>query len=42
MYHDIPQIRESSVYARTDVQKLTRAILRIEGIRSLNRMSQDF
>ena len=42
MLHNIPQINEASIYARSDTQKLVREILRIEGIRSLQRMNQDF
>ena len=42
MYHSIPEINDAAFYARTDMQKLTREILRIEGIRSLNAMARDF
>jgi len=38
MKHRIPTINDASLYARTDMQQLTREIMKIEGIRSLNRM----
>ena len=41
MKHTIPKIRAASVYARSDAQRLVREIIRIEGIRSLNRMDMD-
>ena len=42
MYQPIPNIRDAAVYARTDMQKLTREILRIEGIAQLRSMTHDF
>ena len=42
MYHEIPHINDAAVYARTDMQKLTREILRMEGIAAINAMTQDF
>ena len=41
MKHKIPTINDASLYARSDMQQLTREILRIEGIRSLNKMIID-
>ncbi len=42
MYRNIPDIYDAALYARTDMQKLTCEILRIEGIKSLNTRKQNF
>ncbi len=38
MKHKIPTLNNTSVYARTDMQQLSREMMRVEGIRSVNRM----
>jgi len=41
MQHNIPDTEQASFYARTSSQQLVREILRIEGIKSLNRMYKE-
>ena len=41
MYHNIPNISDAAAYARADMQQLTHEILRLEGMRTINRMAQD-
>jgi len=39
MKHKIPTLDNHSIYARNDVQQLSREMMRVEGIRSVNRMA---
>lgn len=42
MYHKIPKIGHAAIYARSDMQQLTREILRMEGIKTVEEMAYSF
>lgn len=39
MYHNMPQNEDAFTYARSDMKRLAREIIRLEGINNINRMN---